>query len=141
VDLLQVRASAREEPERPAHEVIDPLMLAVWAQRTGQSPLTVTVGTFWTEVARSHDGPAFLANHLERLALFANACLRALILLFISVCNMWVRIRSEGQGAYGAFAKLGRDTLELDYVRILFRSKPILSGPEELVANVVMGRF
>ncbi|MFL5656699.1 MAG: hypothetical protein ACJ8CB_21270 [Ktedonobacteraceae bacterium] len=39
--------------------------------------------------------------------------------------------------------KLGRksDTLELDYVRILFQSKPIVSGPEELVANVVMGRF
>ena len=37
--------------------------------------------------------------------------------------------------------KLGRDTLELDYVRILFSNKPILSGPEELVAKVVMGRF
>jgi hypothetical protein len=38
--------------------------------------------------------------------------------------------------------KLGRksDILELDYVRILFHSKPILSGPEELVATVVMGR-
>ena len=39
--------------------------------------------------------------------------------------------------------KLGRtsNVLELDYVRILFRSKPILSGPEELVAGVIMGRF
>lgn len=39
--------------------------------------------------------------------------------------------------------KLGRksDVLELDYVRILFRSKPILSGPEELVATVIMGRM
>ncbi len=38
--------------------------------------------------------------------------------------------------------KLGRksDILELDYVRILFRNKPILSGPEELVATVIMGR-
>ena len=38
--------------------------------------------------------------------------------------------------------KLGRKShiLELDYVRILFRSKPILSGPEELVATVIMGR-
>jgi hypothetical protein len=60
----------------------------VWAERTGQSLLTVTVGTFWTEVGRSHDGPAFLANHLERLALFAHAFFRALILLFISVCKM-----------------------------------------------------
>ena len=79
VRLLQVRAAARAEPERPAHEVIEPLMLAVLAQRSGGSPATMTVGTFWTEVARlggylarSHDGPAFLANHLERLALFAN---------------------------------------------------------------------
>jgi len=31
--------------------------------------------------------------------------------------------------------------LELDYVRVLFKNKPIMSGPEELVANVVMGRF
>jgi Transposase DNA-binding/Transposase DDE domain len=64
VRLLQVRACAREDPERPASEVIEPLMLAVLAERTGQSPQTMTVGTFWTEVARlggylarSHDGP------------------------------------------------------------------------------------
>ncbi len=64
VRLLQVRASAREDPERPAHQVIDPLMLAVLAQRCGQLPATMTLGTFWTEVARlggylarSHDGP------------------------------------------------------------------------------------
>jgi hypothetical protein len=62
--LLQVRASAREDPERPANQVIDPLMLAVLAQRCGQLPATMTLGTFWTEVARlggylarSHDGP------------------------------------------------------------------------------------
>ena len=74
-----MRACAREDPERPAHEVIEPLMLAVVAQRSGQLPATMTIGSFWTEVARlggylarSHDGPAFLANHLERLALFAN---------------------------------------------------------------------
>jgi Transposase DNA-binding/Transposase DDE domain len=64
VRLLQIRGFAREEPERPAHEVVEPLMLAVVAQRSGQSPLTMTVGSFWTEVARlggylarSHDGP------------------------------------------------------------------------------------
>jgi len=64
VRLLQVRACAGEDPERPASEVIDPLMLAVVAQRSGGSPATMTVGTFWTEVARlggylarSHDGP------------------------------------------------------------------------------------
>jgi hypothetical protein len=64
VRLLQVRACAREDPERPAYEVIEPLMLAVLAERTGGSPLSMTLGTFWIEVARmggylarSHDGP------------------------------------------------------------------------------------
>jgi hypothetical protein len=52
VRLLQVQALAREDPERPAHEVIEPLMLAVVVQRSGHSPATMTVGTFWTEVAR-----------------------------------------------------------------------------------------
>ncbi len=39
--------------------------------------------------------------------------------------------------------KLGRtsDILELDYVRILFHSKPVLSGPDNLVATVLMGRI
>jgi hypothetical protein len=39
--------------------------------------------------------------------------------------------------------KLGRvsDTLELDYVRMLFHSKPIMSGPEELLAGIIMARM
>jgi len=39
--------------------------------------------------------------------------------------------------------RLGRksDILELDYMRVLFRSKPILSGPENLIANIIMGHF
>jgi len=39
--------------------------------------------------------------------------------------------------------KLGRqsDTLELDYERIFFRSKPLLTGPENLLANIIMGRI
>jgi hypothetical protein len=64
VRLLQIRGYARSQPERPAHEVIEPLMLAVVAQRSGHSPATMTIGSFWTEVARlggylarSHDGP------------------------------------------------------------------------------------
>ncbi len=64
VRLLQIRAFARSEPERPAHEIVEPLMLAVVAQRSGHSPATMTIGSFWTEVARlggylarSHDGP------------------------------------------------------------------------------------
>src|SRR5256714_4060876 len=64
VRLLQGRAWPREDPERPANAVIEPLMLAVLAERSCHSPATMTVGTFWTEVARlggylarSHDGP------------------------------------------------------------------------------------
>ncbi len=64
VRLLQIRADARSQPERSAQEVIEPLMLAVVAQRSGQSPATMTIGSFWIEVARlggylarSHDGP------------------------------------------------------------------------------------
>lgn len=65
VRLLQIRAFARATPERPASEVIEPVMLAVLAQRYGNDPASMTMGTFWTEVARlggylarSHDGPA-----------------------------------------------------------------------------------
>jgi hypothetical protein len=64
VRLLQIRAAARAEPERPAQEVIEPLLLAVVAQRSGHTPATMTLGTFWREVARlggylarAHDGP------------------------------------------------------------------------------------
>jgi hypothetical protein len=64
VRLLQVRELAREDPERSASEVIDPLMLAVLAERSGQPLATLTLGTFWIEVARlggylarSSDGP------------------------------------------------------------------------------------
>jgi hypothetical protein len=52
VRLLQVRAYTRSQPERLAHEVIEPLTVAVLAERSGQSPASMTVGTFWTEVAR-----------------------------------------------------------------------------------------
>jgi hypothetical protein len=64
IRLLQVRELAREDPERSASEVIDPLMLAVLAERSGQPLATLTLGTFWIEVARlggylarSSDGP------------------------------------------------------------------------------------
>lgn len=52
VRLMQVRERARQEPERLASEVIEPLTLAVLAERAGQSPDTMTLGSFWTEVAR-----------------------------------------------------------------------------------------
>jgi Transposase DNA-binding/Transposase DDE domain len=64
VRLLQIRGYARSQPERPANALIEPLMLAVVAQRSGQAPATMTIGSFWMEVARlggylarSHDGP------------------------------------------------------------------------------------
>jgi Transposase DNA-binding/Transposase DDE domain len=64
VRLVQIRGYARSQPERPAHEVIEPLLLAVVAQCSGQAPATMTIGSFWMEVARlggylarSHDGP------------------------------------------------------------------------------------
>jgi len=39
--------------------------------------------------------------------------------------------------------KLGRksDVLELDYVRLLFHRKPIMSGPDDLVVTIMMGRI
>jgi hypothetical protein len=33
------------------------------------------------------------------------------------------------------------DSMEFDYVRVLFRGKPVMIGPEELVASVIMGRI
>ena len=52
VRLLQLRDLSRFAPDRPACEVIEPHTLLVLAARTAQSPSTMTVGTFWTEVAR-----------------------------------------------------------------------------------------
>jgi hypothetical protein len=39
--------------------------------------------------------------------------------------------------------QLGRrsELLELDYVRTLFRSKPVMTGPEDLVASVLVGHL
>lgn len=50
--LLQVRDLSRTAPDRHAQEVIEPDMLAVMAAHTSQSPVTMTVGDFWIEVAR-----------------------------------------------------------------------------------------
>lgn len=64
VRLLQVRELAREDPELPAHQVIEPLTLALLAERSGHVAASMTLGSFWREVARpggylarSHDGP------------------------------------------------------------------------------------
>ena len=113
VRLLQIRGYARCEPERPAHEVIEPLMLAVVAERSAHSPATMTIGSFWMEgaclggyLARSHDGPASDGEPFGKAGSFCKQFLKAFTLLFISVRKMWVRIRLERQGIkaspYGA---------------------------------------
>ncbi|HEY4386470.1 MAG TPA: IS4 family transposase, partial [Ktedonobacteraceae bacterium] len=64
IRLLQIREAARWTPDRSANEVVEALTLAVVAERAACLPATMTVGTFWKEVARmggylarSHDGP------------------------------------------------------------------------------------
>jgi hypothetical protein len=52
VRLLQVRDLSRQAPECPAHLVIEPETLTVLAAHVGLSPSTMTLGTFWREVAR-----------------------------------------------------------------------------------------
>ena len=50
--LLQLRDLSRQAPERPAQAVIEPEIVTVLAAHVGLSPASMTVGTFWTEVAR-----------------------------------------------------------------------------------------
>lgn len=64
VRLVQLREDVRADPDRPACEVIEPLTLAIVAERASCSPPSLTMGTFWKEVARmggylarTHDGP------------------------------------------------------------------------------------
>jgi hypothetical protein len=105
VRLLQIPGYARSQPERPAHGVIEPLMLVVLAQRLGHAPATMTVGTFWTEVARlggylarSQDGPpGWRTRGFGWLSL--QTLLEGFICLFTSVYKMWVRIRLSTQGS------------------------------------------
>jgi hypothetical protein len=52
VRLLQLRALSHQEPERLAVEVIEPELLTVLAACSGQDSSHMTLGTFWTEVAR-----------------------------------------------------------------------------------------
>jgi hypothetical protein len=60
VRLLQLRDLSRQAPERPAQSVIEPETLTVLAAHVGLSPSSMTVGTFWTEVARMG---GYLARH------------------------------------------------------------------------------
>ena len=64
VRLLQLRDLARREPNRPAHEILDPNLLMVVATQSGQSPALMTTEAFWKAVAqmggylaRQGDGP------------------------------------------------------------------------------------
>ena len=99
VRLLQVRALAREDPQRPASEVIEPLMLAVLAQRSGHAPATMTVGTdlgrkshAWVAIWHAPMMVLLDGEPSGKAGSRCKRCLRAFILLFTSVCNMWVRI-------------------------------------------------
>src|SRR5258708_26107368 len=79
VRLLQVRALAREDPERPASQVIDPVMLAVLAQRCGGAPGAPFGGCFltgggrpgWFFVPPPRIAPLF-GNPPGKLALFVK---------------------------------------------------------------------
>lgn len=64
VRLLCLRDLARRTPEQPAHEVLDPELLAIVAAQTAQPPTAMTTGAFWQAVAqmggylaRRGDGP------------------------------------------------------------------------------------
>jgi hypothetical protein len=64
VRLVQLRDLSRRTPDCPASQAVEAEALALIAARTEQPPSTLTVGAFWTEVARmggylarSGDGP------------------------------------------------------------------------------------
>ena len=64
VRLLQLRDLSRQQPDRPACEIVPPDLLAVVAAQTGVSAASMTMATFWQAVARMggylarrHDGP------------------------------------------------------------------------------------
>src|SRR5215467_9557045 len=99
VRVLQIRAQARQEPARPAHEVVAPVPLAVLAHLFGLSPLTMTLGTdlgprwpgemaIWHAVAMAHQDGA----PSGKAGLICKLCLKAFRSLVTSVCNLWVRI-------------------------------------------------
>ena len=60
VRLLQLRACARREPERPAREVLDTDLLVMVAAQAGQAPALMTTGAFWKAVAQMG---GYLARH------------------------------------------------------------------------------
>jgi hypothetical protein len=93
VRLVQIREYARSEPERPAHEVIEPLMLAVLAQRSGHAPATMTVGTdlgrrsrAWVAIWHASMMVLPVGEPSGKAGSRCKPCLRALIWLFTSVC-------------------------------------------------------
>jgi hypothetical protein len=52
VRLLQLRQAARQPNERPAREVVDPLMVEVLARRTHTDSQSMSLRSFWRLVAR-----------------------------------------------------------------------------------------
>jgi Transposase DNA-binding/Transposase DDE domain len=56
--LLQLRDFARQTPQRPALEVLDPLLVQVLAHHLHLPPQQVTLGAFWRAVAQLGGFPA-----------------------------------------------------------------------------------
>lgn len=58
IRMLQLRDAARTNPDLPADQVVDPLIVRVLARRQKQNPITLTAREFWLSVARlgGHQG-------------------------------------------------------------------------------------
>ncbi len=89
-------------------------MLAVLAQRTGQSPATMTIGTdlgrkshAWVAIWHGPMMVLLAGEPSGKAGSFSKPFLKALILLFTSVCKMWVRIRLKSRGLLARFGKPG----------------------------------
>ena len=57
VCLLCLRDLTRRTPEQPAHEVLDPELLAIVAAQTAQPSTSMTMGAFWQAVAQMGGAP------------------------------------------------------------------------------------
>jgi hypothetical protein len=99
VRLVQIRGYARSQPERPANALIEPLRLAMVAQRSGQAPATMTIGS---DLGRKSHAwvaiwlvPTMVLLAGEPSGKAGSRCkrfLKVFTVLVISVYKMWVRI-------------------------------------------------
>ncbi len=104
VRLLQVRALARQDPERPAHEVIEPLGAggggpAVWSIASDDDHRLLLDGgrTLGGYLARSHDGPPGWRT-IWKGWLSLQTFLEGVHFAFHLQFKMWVRIRLKKTG-------------------------------------------